>query len=90
MRILFLLIEDIDLGIACEVSRRLEPEMLVCERRNATSSRSAGEEAYLHKIRLVNVLKCDSLLANRCGKSLKSDGATVIELDNRSGLPHYR
>ena len=56
--------------------------MLVCKRGYATSARCTREESYLHKIRLVHILKRDGLFADGSGESFKTDRTAVVKVDN--------
>ena len=56
--------------------------MRVCKSGYATSARCTREESYLHKIRLVHILKRDGLFADGSGESFKTDRTAVVKVDN--------
>ena len=55
--------------------------MIVRRLCDAPASRRAAEKAYLHEIRLVNVLDRDRLLSDRRGKRLKPDRTPAVKSD---------
>ena len=81
---IFLSVDLTASGLSSDNER--DAEMIVRKLGYASSARCSGEKTDLHKIRLVNVLDGDSLLADRSCESVESDRTAAVEFDN--GFKH--
>ena len=74
---LFRDVSDTELGL----SFIGDVQMVISQRGDASASGSAGQEAQLHQVRLVNILQGDRLFADGSGQGLQAHRAARVVLD---------